>query len=165
MDLDDIESHFNSCMKTYKSGKYIVIRCYIPNNKVIKKNYCLIYDENENILPITDIKDSNIIIPILEVLGIKFSARNFQLELIGKQIMVLNNKPLFNSCLIKRNTNLMTHNKEQKDLEKIILCDVPTKIYPELENAFLNLIHNSGHPGIKLEKKIDFNKLYNERFN
>ena len=44
--------------------------------------------------------------------------------------------------------------KEKKDLEKIILCDVPTKIYPELENAFLNLIHNSGHPGIKLEKKL-----------
>ena len=55
--------------------------------------------------------------------------------------------------------------KEKKDLEKIILCDVPTKIYPELESSFLNLIHNSGHPGIKIEKKIDFNKLYNERFN
>ena len=55
--------------------------------------------------------------------------------------------------------------KEKKDLEKIILCDVPTMIYPDLENSFLNLIHNSGHPTIKLEKKIDFNKLYNERFN
>ena len=55
--------------------------------------------------------------------------------------------------------------KEKKDLEKIILCDVPSKIYPDLENSFLNLIHNSGHPSIKLEKKIDFNKLYNERFN
>ena len=55
--------------------------------------------------------------------------------------------------------------KEKKDLERIILCDVPTKIYPELENTFLNLIHNSGHPSIKLEKQIDFNKLYNERFN
>ena len=55
--------------------------------------------------------------------------------------------------------------KEKKDLEKIILCDIPTKIYPDLENAFLNLIHNSGHPSIKLEKKIDFNKLYNERIN
>jgi len=55
--------------------------------------------------------------------------------------------------------------KEKKDLEKIILCDVPNAIYPDLENSFLNLIHNSGHPGIKLEKKIDFNKLYNERFN
>ena len=55
--------------------------------------------------------------------------------------------------------------KEKKDLEKIILCDVPTEIYPELETSFLNLMHNSGHPDIKLEKKIDFNKLYNERFN
>ena len=55
--------------------------------------------------------------------------------------------------------------KEKKDLEKIILCDVPTKIYPDLETSFLNLIHNSGHPSIKLEKKVDFQKLYNERFN
>ena len=55
--------------------------------------------------------------------------------------------------------------KEKKDLEKIILCDIPNKVWPDLENAFLNLIHNSGHPSIKLEKKIDFNKLYNERFN
>ena len=46
--------------------------------------------------------------------------------------------------------------KEKKDLEKIILCDIPTKIYPELETSFLSLLHNSGHPNIKLEKKIDF---------
>ncbi len=55
--------------------------------------------------------------------------------------------------------------KEKKDLEKIILRDVPNAIYPKLEKTFLNLVHNSGHPSIKLEKKIDFNKLYNERFN
>ena len=55
--------------------------------------------------------------------------------------------------------------KDKKDLEKIILCDVQTKIYPELEKSFLDLVHNSGHPGIKLERKIDFVKLYNERFN
>ncbi len=55
--------------------------------------------------------------------------------------------------------------KNKSDLEKIILCDVPNAIYPDLEKSFLNLIHTSGHPGIKLEKKIDFNKLYNERFN
>ena len=54
--------------------------------------------------------------------------------------------------------------KNKKDLEKIILCDVPTKIYPDLETSFLNLVHNSGHPNIKFEKKIDFYKLYNDRF-
>ena len=55
--------------------------------------------------------------------------------------------------------------KEKKDLEKIILCDIPNAIYPELERSFLSLIHNSGHPDLKFEKKVDFNKLYNERFN
>ena len=55
--------------------------------------------------------------------------------------------------------------KDKKNLEKIILCDVQNKIYPNLEKTFLDLLHNSGFPEVKLEKKIDFNKLYNERFN
>ena len=55
--------------------------------------------------------------------------------------------------------------KDKKDLEKIVLCDVPTKIYPKLEKAFLDLVHNSGHPEINIDKKIDFEKLYNERLN
>ena len=55
--------------------------------------------------------------------------------------------------------------KDKKDLEKIILCDVQIQIYPELEKAFLNLIHDSGFPGLTLEKKVDFEKLYRERAN
>jgi preprotein translocase subunit SecB len=54
---------------------------------------------------------------------------------------------------------------EKNELEKIILCDVQTKIYPDLEKSFLNLLHNSGYPDIKFEKKIDFENLYNQRFN
>ena len=54
--------------------------------------------------------------------------------------------------------------KEKKDLEKIVLCDIPNSIYPELEKSFLNLIHNSGHPNLEFGKKVDFNKLFNERF-
>ena len=54
--------------------------------------------------------------------------------------------------------------KEKDEMQKIILCDVPTSIYPELEKAFLNLIHDSGHANIKFEKKVDFSKLYDERF-
>jgi len=54
---------------------------------------------------------------------------------------------------------------EKKELEKIILCDVQTNIYPNLEKTFLNLLHNSGYPNIKFEKKIDFENLYNQRFN
>ena len=55
--------------------------------------------------------------------------------------------------------------KEKKDMEKIILCDVQIEIYPDLEKALLNLLHNSGYPNIKFEKKVDFEKLYNERLN
>mgnify|MGYP006097209907 CR=1 FL=1 len=55
--------------------------------------------------------------------------------------------------------------KDKNDLQKIILCDVQNKIYLNLEKTFLNLLHNSGFPEVKLEKKIDFNKLYNESFN
>ena len=54
---------------------------------------------------------------------------------------------------------------EKKELEKIILCDVQTKIYPDLEKTFLGLLHNSGYPGIKFDKKIDFEHLYNQRSN
>jgi preprotein translocase subunit SecB len=51
--------------------------------------------------------------------------------------------------------------KDKKELERIILCDVQNKIYPNLEKAFINLLNDSGFPGVKIEKKIDFNKLYN----
>tara|TARA_B100000787_G_scaffold101955_1_gene75384 strand:+ start:1349 stop:1771 length:423 start_codon:yes stop_codon:yes gene_type:complete len=55
--------------------------------------------------------------------------------------------------------------KDKKEFERILLCDVQNKIYPNLEKTFLNLLHNSGFPEIKLDKRIDFDKLYNEKFN
>ena len=55
--------------------------------------------------------------------------------------------------------------KEKKDLERIILCDVQIDIYPDLEKSLLDLLHNSGYAGIKFDKKVDFEKLYNQKFN
>ena len=54
---------------------------------------------------------------------------------------------------------------DKKVMEKIILCDVPNKIYPDLERIFLNLLTDSGYPGIKFEKKINFTELYKQRSN
>ena len=65
------------------------------------------------------------------------------------------------STVIKVNEEV----REKKELEKIILCDVQVKIYPALEKALLDLLHNSGYPGIKFEKKVDFEALYKQRFN
>ena len=55
--------------------------------------------------------------------------------------------------------------KNKKDLEKIILCEVQTEIYPELEKSLLNLLHDSGYPNVKFEKKVDFEQLYTQRLN
>ena len=65
------------------------------------------------------------------------------------------------STIVKISENV----KEKKELEKIILCDVQNDIYPDIEKTFLNLINDSGYPGIRFEKKIDFEKLYNQKFN
>ena len=59
------------------------------------------------------------------------------------------------STIVKINDEI----KEKKDLEKIILCDVQIEIYPELEKSLLNLLHNSGYPGIKFEKKLILNNF------
>ena len=65
------------------------------------------------------------------------------------------------STIIKVNDEV--NNKEE--LEKIILCDVQKEIYSDLEKSLLNLLHNSGYPNIKFEKKVNFDELYNQRLN
>ena len=54
---------------------------------------------------------------------------------------------------------------KKDEIEKIILCDVQNKIYPDLEKSLLNLLHNSGYPNVKFEKKVDFESLYKQKFN
>ena len=65
------------------------------------------------------------------------------------------------STIVKVNDDI----KEKEEMQEIILSDVQTQIYPDLEKSFIDLLHNSGYPEIKFEKKIDFKKLYNQRFN
>ena len=55
--------------------------------------------------------------------------------------------------------------RKKEQLEKIILCDLQVEIYPKLEKSLLDLLHNSGYPNIKFDKKVDFENLYNQRFN
>ena len=99
----------------------------------------------------------------------------------------ISSKPLKNK-LIEVNTNLKFQNKskpdkksyfevvytsivkieetvkEKKELQKIILCDIQNEIYPKLEKILLNLLIDSGYPGVKFDKKVDFNKLFDEKF-
>ena len=141
MDLEDIESFFNPITRAYKGGKYHLIRMNIPRNKSLNSKYsCNVYDETENIIPIQELNDTQNIIPCLEIHSIKFSAKNFQVELIGKQIMVLNNKPLFNSCIIKRN-NTMSNQSSSVNLNKNIENDNITETNTNNEISTMNTIN------------------------
>lgn len=146
MDLDDIESHFNSCMKTYRSGKYIVIRCYIPNNKTIRKNYCLIYDENENLLNVEDVKENLEIIPLIAIEGIKFSSKSFQIEINVPQIMVLKMPEE-----IKREFLINKKGKNNDSVETNYNKEVIEEKKQDLSNDNKNTLEKV----IDLEKKID----------
>ena len=55
--------------------------------------------------------------------------------------------------------------KVKKELQKIILCDIQNEIFPKLEKVLINMITDSGYPGVKFDKKVDFTKLFNEKFN
>ena len=118
MDMSDFENFFNPITRAYRGGKNYLIRIFIPKNKnLTNQSYqCSLYDENENALPIQDLNENHYVIPILEIQGIKFSARSFQVELIGKQLMILNNKPIFDSCLIKKKKNAIDSDVEIKNV-------------------------------------------------
>ena len=100
LEENDIESAFNSTIRVYKSGKFYLVRTNIKNNHNNTPSI-KIYNEKEIPMTMEEITNETNIISILEIQGIKFTSRNFQIEIELKQIMVLDNDPLFDNCLIK----------------------------------------------------------------
>ena len=100
LEENDIESAFNSTIRVYKSGKFYLVRTNIKNNHNNTPSI-KIYNEKEIPMTMDEINNETNIISILEIQGIKFTSRNFQIEIELKQIMVLDDEPLFDNCLIK----------------------------------------------------------------
>jgi len=119
LDKNDVETAFNSVIRIYKSGKYYLVRTNIKvgaNNEASVK----IYNENEIPLSIDDVKEDTNIISILEIQGIKFTSRNFQIDIELRQAMVLDNEPLFDNCLIKThnsNKNINSHEIQKNNTD------------------------------------------------
>jgi hypothetical protein len=116
LEKNDIETAFNSSIRIYKSGKYYLVRTNIKSTRT-EEPAVKIYNENEAVLNMSHITNETNIISILEIQGIKFTSRNFQIEIELKQVMVLNNEPIFNSCLIKTTKSNNTI-EEIKPLER-----------------------------------------------
>jgi len=138
----DIETAFNSTIRVYKSGKCYLVRTNIKNNNSSNLPAIKIYDEKEIPLTMSDITSETNIICILEIQGIKFTSRNFQIEIELKQVMVLDNEPAFDNCMIKTNkkTEPFTENKLEtvKKLETTILGNAQINT-----NSLSELILNS----------------------
>ena len=126
LEESDIESAFNSTIRVYKSGKYYLLRSNIKNNHQNEPSI-KIYNEQKSTLKMEDVTIETNFISILEIQGIKFTNRNFQIEIELKQIMILDNEPLFDNFLIKT-----TAKSKEENIQKLIPSE--SSISPILED-------------------------------
>ena len=167
LEMTDVESAFNSVIRVYRSGKFYLVRANVKNSPITHEPVINIYDENESQLTLKDVTTDTNIISILEIQGIKFTSRNFQIEIEIKQVMVLSSEPIFESCLIKKNknnddkhtllqnneTNFVEHLEEQSkkgltsNLNDIMSAELKDlnqiKIEPQESEVILNDIPNN----------------------
>jgi len=131
LEIADIESAFNSPLKVYKSGKFYLVRTNVKIHSLSNQPIIKIYNENESAVPMDEIHSESSLISILEIQGIKFTSRNFQIEVELKQVMVLNKDIIFENCLIKK----------AKDQEK---CAVAFSSGDQVSSDVLRLDLNKG---------------------
>lgn len=107
IDINDIENAFAATLRPFKAGKYYLLRANIaPSKNLVKLPTCFVFDESEKRLTIEDIKPENDLITVLEIRGIKFTDKSFQFEIILRQVLIMENKPVFQSCVIKKNLSV-----------------------------------------------------------
>ena len=107
IDINDIENAFAATLRPFKAGKYYLLRANIaPSKNLVKLPTCFVFDESEKRLTIEDVKPENDLITVLEIRGIKFTDKSFQFEIILRQVLIMENKPVFQSCVIKKNLSV-----------------------------------------------------------
>jgi hypothetical protein len=109
LEMTDIEAAFNSPLKVYKSGKFYLVRTNVKVNSLTGQPLIKIYNENEEPVQMEDINTETNVISILEIQGIKFTSRNFQIDIEVKQVMLLNKDIIFENCLIKKNKDAISN--------------------------------------------------------
>jgi hypothetical protein len=121
LDLTDIESAFAATTRPYKSCKYYLLRVNAKMNYSTNLPLVKIYNENETPLNMEDVTSEVNVISILEIQGVKFTSRNFQIEMEVKQMMTLNTEVFFDNCLIKavpnKSNSLVESIKEPQTLQ------------------------------------------------
>ena len=150
LDLEDIENHFTSPIRVYKSGKFYLVRVNILYNKRISEALLSCYNKKGEKVDADEIKENVKIIPLLEIQGVKFSSRSFQLEMVLKQVMIMEEESNFNSCLINIDTDIVENNNNNT-IDKDLLVDGSDNLVDVSQN---NLIDGSNNE-LSLEKTDD----------
>ena len=146
--LDEIEYNWNNSIRTRKDC--YLIRSFVHKPKGINKISLQIYDTDENQLNIDQVKNDKNVICILEIVGLKFSSNSFHLEICLRQMMVINEKPLFNKCLIKLNSKL----ENGENIEKKNVLPTEIKTDEKIETNIKHIEENTHQ-----EEFVDTNNL------
>mgnify|MGYP005989662399 FL=1 len=146
LDLTDIENAFTTTTRAFKGGRYHLVRINMTKHKTFSNQYtCTIYDDNENIVGPSDFKAENDVITIFEVQGIKFTSRNFQIELNSKQIMIINDERIFNECIIK---------KSDDTAQSVTIINHDTQKIPHSNEEVKVISNNSANESEKNDSQI-----------
>jgi len=152
LEENDIENSFNSCIKIFKSGKFYCLRVSVP--RILGKSNLKIYDENEQLVKIEDIKENDKVTTALEIQGIKCSPRSFQIEIEIKQMLLMNDKNIFEKCvLLKKEGQVLNQNT----LAKIETVDVIPQEVPNDEE-----VSNEEHVTNEIAESNDEEDVTNE---
>ena len=159
LDKNDIETAFSPTMKLFKSGKFYLLRVNVkPNIKI--------YNEVDEVVDYENIKTETNIISILEIQGIKFTSRNFQIEIELKQSMIVSPDPFLDECfikkpiIVKKKNNYLEETKEEKKEE----IKEEIKELVELSNSSnktenMSYFKNEMHNNLSIEQDENDDKL------
>jgi len=147
LEKDDIESAFTSPFKIFKSGKYYLLRVNVKSN--IK-----IYDEKDQIISSESITNDNSIICILEIQGLKFTSRNFQIEIELKQAMVVSPDPFLDECFIKKPIKKQQQQVNEEILQENSNIDLDNLINQSAQDLAKKNVEFQNSP---IDNKIDNN--------
>jgi hypothetical protein len=155
LDKDDIESTFTSPFKIYKSGKFYLLRVNVkPNVKV--------FNDDTNVINLDDITNDKTLISIIEIQGIKFTSRNFQIEIELKQSMVVSPDPFLDSCFIKKpNKKAVDDDIEEEDIVNI--KDISSE--PIINLNTQSQSQSQSFSNIDIDKKTELNTAINSKTN
>jgi hypothetical protein len=117
--LDEIEYNWNDSIRTRKD--YCLLRSFVHKTKGLNKSSLQIFDTDENQLGVDGVDNTKNVICILEIIGLKFSSNSFHLEIGLRQLMVINEKPIFDKCLIKLNSNKKNGEKLESVENNLVL--------------------------------------------